>query len=195
MCYCRCFYLCYSPPFIFVCYVCSHKAKVLYFLDKLCLFYEREYLLKISVESASSQKLIDKVLELAEEYGLSSKAYQSCLVESLDEELLKRLTKVCCFRSFSIMPGRILVHESSFFLRNSNDVNTMVLFTIFTQVAQFLSWELGLASDANAIISNGRVCKPISILLCFVFSYYLCTLSVSSNYIFMNLHHIQLYIW
>lgn len=67
---------------------------MLYFLDKLCLFYEREYLLKTAVESASAQMFIDKVLELAEEYGLSSKAYRSCLVESLDEELLKRLTKV-----------------------------------------------------------------------------------------------------
>jgi UDP-glucose:glycoprotein glucosyltransferase len=64
---------------------------------------------------------IDKVLELADEYGLSSKAYRSCLVESVDEELLKRLTKV----------------------------------------AQFLSWELGLESDANAIISNGRVIFPV----------------------------------
>lgn len=99
----------------------SHKEKVLYFLDKLCLFYEREYLLKTSVESASSQMFIDKVLELADEYGLSSKAYRSCLVESVDEELLKRLTKV----------------------------------------AQFLSWELGLESDANAIISNGRVIFPV----------------------------------
>ncbi|CAH2066725.1 unnamed protein product [Thlaspi arvense] len=99
----------------------SHKEKVLYFLDKLCLFYEREYLFKTSVNSATSQMLIDKVLELAEEYGLSSKAYRSSLAESLNEELFKRLTKV----------------------------------------AQFLSWEVGLETDANAIISNGRVIFPV----------------------------------
>lgn len=68
---------------------------MLHFLDKLCLFYEQKYLFKSSVESASSQMLIDKVFELAEEYGLSSKAYQSCLIDSLDEKLLKRLTEVC----------------------------------------------------------------------------------------------------
>ncbi|KAF3525313.1 hypothetical protein F2Q69_00051379 [Brassica cretica] len=99
----------------------SHKEKALHFLDKLCSFYEREYLFKTSVESGSSQMPIDKVLELAEEYGLSSKAYQSRLVESLDEELRKRMIKV----------------------------------------AQFLSWELGLESDANTIISNGRVIFPV----------------------------------
>ncbi|XP_013591506.1 PREDICTED: UDP-glucose:glycoprotein glucosyltransferase isoform X2 [Brassica oleracea var. oleracea] len=99
----------------------SHKEKALHFLDKLCSFYEREYLFKTSVESGSSQMPIDKVLELAEEYGLPSKAYQSRLVESLDEELRKRMIKV----------------------------------------AQFLSWELGLESDANAIISNGRVIFPV----------------------------------
>lgn len=43
---------------------------------------------------------------------------------------------------------------------------TMVLLTIVMQVAQFLSWVLGLESDANAIISNGRVCKPIFIIFC-----------------------------
>ncbi|KAG2321665.1 hypothetical protein Bca52824_014878 [Brassica carinata] len=99
----------------------SHKEKALHFLDKLCSFYEREYLFKTSVESGSSQMPIDKILELAEEYGLPSKAYQSRLVESLDEELRKRMVKV----------------------------------------AQFLSWELGLESDANAIISNGRVIFPV----------------------------------
>ncbi|KAH0875649.1 hypothetical protein HID58_073011 [Brassica napus] len=99
----------------------SHKEKALHFLDKLCSFYEREYLFKTSVESGSSQMPIDEVLELAEEYGLSSKAYQSRLVESLDEELRKRMIKV----------------------------------------AQFLSWELGLESDANTIISNGRVIFPV----------------------------------
>ncbi|CAN7053976.1 unnamed protein product [Brassica rapa subsp. trilocularis] len=99
----------------------SHKEKALHFLDKLCSFYEREYLFKTSVESGSSQMPIDKVLELAEEYGLSSKAYRSRLVESLDEELRKRMMKV----------------------------------------AQFLSWEVGLESDANAIISNGRVIFPV----------------------------------
>lgn len=107
------------PYFISVCcylIVCSHKEKVLYFLDKLCLFYEREYLLKTSVESASSQMFIDKVLELAEEYGLSSKAYRSCLAESLDEELLKRLKKVCCFEKFPIMHERTSIQESSVFL-------------------------------------------------------------------------------
>ncbi|KAL0801520.1 hypothetical protein Bca101_056696 [Brassica carinata] len=74
-----------------------------------------------NLESGSSQMPIDKILELAEEYGLPSKAYQSRLVESLDEELRKRMVKV----------------------------------------AQFLSWELGLESDANAIISNGRVIFPV----------------------------------
>ncbi|KAJ4874821.1 UDP-glucose:glycoprotein glucosyltransferase [Raphanus sativus] len=99
----------------------SHKEKALHFLDKLCSFYEREYLFKTSVESGGSQMPIDKVLELAEEYGLPSKAYRSRLVESLDEELRKRMIKV----------------------------------------AQFLSWEVGLESDANAIISNGRVIFPV----------------------------------
>lgn len=85
-------------------------------MDKLCSFYEREYLFKTSVESGGSQMPIDKVLELAEEYGLPSKAYRSRLVESLDEELRKRMIKVCCFRRFPIMPERTLTQESSVFL-------------------------------------------------------------------------------
>lgn len=102
---------CHFLPLISVCYVCflivcSHKEKALHFLDKLCSFYEREYLFKTSVESGSSQMPIDEVLELAEEYGLSSKAYRSRLVESLDEELRKRMMKVCRFRRFPIMPEK-----------------------------------------------------------------------------------------
>lgn len=66
-------------------------------------------------------------------------------------------------------------------------VLTMVLFIIVMQVAKFLSWELGLDSDANAIISNGRVCKSTIILSCKLYrsfnTIYLLLVLVPSVYI------------
>ncbi|XP_010523682.1 PREDICTED: UDP-glucose:glycoprotein glucosyltransferase isoform X2 [Tarenaya hassleriana] len=101
----------------------SRRGNVLAFLDQLCLLYEHESLFKIKSPTgvATSQMFIDKVIENAEAYGFSSKAYESCLLESSDEKLLEHLMKV----------------------------------------NQFLSWDLGLESDMNAIITNGRVIFPV----------------------------------
>lgn len=73
---------------------CSHKKKVLEFLDQLCSFYELTYILASSVAADSAQAFIDKVCEFAEANGLSSKAYRASLAEYSDEKMRNQLSKV-----------------------------------------------------------------------------------------------------
>lgn len=74
--------------------LCSHKKKVLEFLDQLCSFYERTYLLASSATADSTQAFIDKVCEFAEANGLSSKVYRASLPECSKGKVRKQLNKV-----------------------------------------------------------------------------------------------------
>lgn len=73
---------------------CSHKRKVLDFLDKLCAFYEHEYKLSSSIVSEGNQAFIDKVCDLADANGLPSKCLRTALSELSVEELREHLNKV-----------------------------------------------------------------------------------------------------
>ncbi|KAL9448369.1 hypothetical protein AB3S75_015782 [Citrus x aurantiifolia] len=75
----------------------SHKKKVLEFLDQLCSFYERTYLLASSATADSTQAFIDKVCEFAEANGLSSKVYRASLPECSKGKVRKQLNKVVQF--------------------------------------------------------------------------------------------------
>ena len=99
-----CFYIPYGiwiwkylpPPLIFpvtqCLLLCSHKAKVLDFLDQLCAFYEQEYVHASSVVAESNEAFIDKVCDLADANALSSKMLRIwgfrvvCAIELLPEE-------------------------------------------------------------------------------------------------------------
>ncbi|PIN18202.1 UDP-glucose:glycoprotein glucosyltransferase [Handroanthus impetiginosus] len=74
----------------------SHKKGVLQFLDQLCSFYEKEYILT-SGDAASHQALIDKVFQLADANGLPSKGYESALSGFSAENLRSYLDKVTQF--------------------------------------------------------------------------------------------------
>ncbi|XP_075520697.1 UDP-glucose:glycoprotein glucosyltransferase isoform X1 [Primulina tabacum] len=74
----------------------SHKKGVLNFLDRLCVFYEQEYIL-VSGVTESYQALIDKIFELADENMLPSKGYESARTGFCAEEIRSRLNKVTQF--------------------------------------------------------------------------------------------------
>lgn len=74
--------------------LCSHKKNVLDFLDQLCSFYEKNYVLATAVADDNTEALIDKICELADANGLPSKAYRSALIEFSAEEVRKHLIKV-----------------------------------------------------------------------------------------------------
>ena len=65
------------------------------FLDQMCSFYDHNYLLPSSKGAESTQAFMDKVCELAEANGLSSKAYRLALSEFSDDKLRKYMNKVC----------------------------------------------------------------------------------------------------
>lgn len=67
---------------------------MLHFLDQVCSFFEQNHMLAPSEGAEITQAFIDKVSELAEKNGLSSKAYKSALSDFSAEELRKRLNKV-----------------------------------------------------------------------------------------------------
>ncbi|GAV61695.1 Aldedh domain-containing protein [Cephalotus follicularis] len=71
----------------------SHKKNVLEFLDQLCSFYEQKYILACSAVAESTGEFIEKVYELAEANGLSSKPYKYFLTEFFDEKVRKHLNK------------------------------------------------------------------------------------------------------
>lgn len=77
----------------------SHKRKVLDFLDQMCAFYEHEYMLASSVVSEGNQAFIDKVCDLADANGLSSKGLRTALSEFSVDELRGHLNKVGQFLS------------------------------------------------------------------------------------------------
>lgn len=73
---------------------CSHRKGVLQFIDQLCSFYEKEYMLSSGV-TESYQALIDKVLLLADANGLPSKGYESACSGFSAENFRGYLNKVC----------------------------------------------------------------------------------------------------
>ncbi|KAF3444470.1 hypothetical protein FNV43_RR14162 [Rhamnella rubrinervis] len=75
----------------------SHKKKVLDFLEQLCSFYEKNYLLVSSKAAESSQAFIDKVCEFAEANELSSKTYRAALSDFSADKLKEQLNKVAQF--------------------------------------------------------------------------------------------------
>ncbi|XP_071724923.1 LOW QUALITY PROTEIN: UDP-glucose:glycoprotein glucosyltransferase-like [Rutidosis leptorrhynchoides] len=103
----------------------SHKKNVLKFLDQLCSFYEQNYAVKSSA-AAESNEFTDKVCELAEANGLSSKAFRSSITEFSVQEVRKQLNKVANFlygqlgletsANAVITNGRVVLlpHESTF---------------------------------------------------------------------------------
>lgn len=73
---------------------CSHKKGVLQFLDQICSFYEHNHMHASSAGTESSEAFLDKVFELANSNGLSSKALKSALSGLSDEKLRMHLNKV-----------------------------------------------------------------------------------------------------
>ncbi|KAL3814493.1 hypothetical protein ACJIZ3_015761 [Penstemon smallii] len=74
----------------------SHKKGILQFLDQLCSFYEREYILASGV-AESYQALNDEVFKLADANGLPSKGYESALAEFSAENVRRYSNKVTQF--------------------------------------------------------------------------------------------------
>lgn len=116
----------------------SHKKKVLEFLDQLCSFYERTYLLASSATTDSTQLFIDKVCEFAEANGLSSKVYRASLPEYSKGKVRKQLNKVVQFLY------RQLGVESS---ANAVITNGRVTFPI--DESTFLSHDLSLLESVE----------------------------------------------
>lgn len=75
----------------------GHKKKVLDFLDQLCSFYEREYMLASSIVAESIQPFLEKVYELADANGIPSKGYKSAISEFSIEKSRNHLKQVAQF--------------------------------------------------------------------------------------------------
>ncbi|KAM7478863.1 hypothetical protein LguiA_027076 [Lonicera macranthoides] len=112
----------------------SHKKKVLNFLDQLCTFYDREYILASSLDDESRKALLEKVFELADANGLPAKSYKSALSEFSIDELKNHLNKVgrTLFQQLGletgvnavVTNGRVIHHsDGSTFL--SHDLNLL----------------------------------------------------------------------
>ena len=96
---------------------CSHKKKVLNFLDQLCSFYASEYMLASSILAEGTQAFIDKVCELADANGIPSNGYKSILSEFSVDEFRGHLNKVC---------NNLLSFEHVN-LKNNNDTHSCLL--------------------------------------------------------------------
>ncbi|MBA0815114.1 hypothetical protein Gohar_020885 [Gossypium harknessii] len=135
----------------------SHKKKVLEFLDQVCSFYERNYILRSPAAAESTQSFINKVYELAEANELLSKTFKSSLSEAYNLKLIEHLNK-----------GGVsdLVSGSMFISVSNSHIDINMLNCNFIQVAQYLYRQFGIASGVNAVITNGRVCliSPITSL-------------------------------
>ncbi|XP_050375561.1 UDP-glucose:glycoprotein glucosyltransferase [Argentina anserina] len=75
----------------------SHKKNLLHYLDDVCSLFEHNHMLAPSQGAESTQAFIDKVFQLAETNGLSSKAYKSTLAHLSSEEFRKHSNKVAQF--------------------------------------------------------------------------------------------------
>lgn len=73
---------------------CSHKKGALQFLDQICLLYQHENLHASSAGTENGEAFMDKVFELANSNGLSSKGLKSALSGLSDEKLKMHLNKV-----------------------------------------------------------------------------------------------------
>ena len=82
--------------FIFA-YYCSHKKKVLDFLDQLCSIYSQKFIPGSSEVVYSPQEFIEKACELAEANDLPPKAYRIAFSDSFVDELRKYLGQVYHF--------------------------------------------------------------------------------------------------
>ncbi|PHT63712.1 UDP-glucose:glycoprotein glucosyltransferase [Capsicum annuum] len=72
----------------------SHKKGALQFLDQICLLYQHENLHASSAGTENGEAFMDKVFELANSNGLSSKGLKSALSGLSDEKLKMHLNKV-----------------------------------------------------------------------------------------------------
>ncbi|XP_047315092.1 UDP-glucose:glycoprotein glucosyltransferase [Impatiens glandulifera] len=77
----------------------SNKPGVLTFLDQLCSLYEIEFMHQSSVVAESKQGFVDKVCDIADANGLSSKAYKAALSDLSLQELRSHLNEVSQFLS------------------------------------------------------------------------------------------------
>lgn len=78
-------------------YSCSHKKKVLDFLDQLCSIYSQKFMPESSVAVHNPQEFIEKACELAEANELPPKAYRIAFSDSFVDELRKYLSQVYHF--------------------------------------------------------------------------------------------------
>ncbi|KAL6178989.1 hypothetical protein ACLB2K_050505 [Fragaria x ananassa] len=116
----------------------SHKKDVLHFLDQVCSLFEQNHMLAPSEGAEITQAFIDKVSELAEKNGLSSKAYKSALSDFSAKELRKRLNKVAQFlyRQLGLDSG-------------VNGVITNGRVTVINEESSFLSHDLSLLESVE----------------------------------------------
>ncbi|KAG6709705.1 hypothetical protein I3842_06G146800 [Carya illinoinensis] len=112
----------------------SHKENALYFLDKLCSFYEQRYFASSGADD-NTKAFLDEVYELAEANGLPSKAFRSALPEFSVNQLRKHANKVSQF---------LQRHE---FGANAVITNGRVMFPI--DVNNFLSHDLHLLESVE----------------------------------------------
>ncbi|KAJ4966264.1 hypothetical protein NE237_018113 [Protea cynaroides] len=75
----------------------SHKQSVLEFLDQLCSFYEKQYILGSSFDAESAVIFIEKVCELAEKIGLPAEEYRTALSDLSTDRVKHHLAKVSHF--------------------------------------------------------------------------------------------------
>ncbi|XP_043704312.1 UDP-glucose:glycoprotein glucosyltransferase [Telopea speciosissima] len=75
----------------------SHKQSVLEFLDQLCSFYQKQYILGSSFEAGSAVTFIEKVCQLAEKNGLPSEDYKTVLSDLSMDRLKHYLDRVSHF--------------------------------------------------------------------------------------------------
>ncbi|CAN4108103.1 unnamed protein product [Withania somnifera] len=90
----------HSPSFLFVkvfqitASSYSHKKGALQFLEQVCLFYQHDNMHASSAGTEHGEAFMDKVFELANSNGLSSKGLKSALSGLSDEKFKMHLNKV-----------------------------------------------------------------------------------------------------
>lgn len=126
---------------ILKCLLCSHKKDVLHFLDQVCSFFEHNHMLAPSEAAESTRVFIDKVCELAETNGLSSKAYKSALSDFSADKLRKHLNKV-----FHYICALVCLSLQSRAYFNFLSCQRLVFFQLFYFLFLFF-WVFGHASS------------------------------------------------
>ncbi|KAM7250288.1 hypothetical protein ACFE04_022171 [Oxalis oulophora] len=125
----------------------SHKKNVLKFLDQLCSFYEKN-------SAVESTQFTDKICELVEANGLSSKAYKSSITEFSEEKVRKHLNKVANF-----LYGQLGLEA------NVNAVITNGRVVLLSDESSFLSHDLKLLESmefSHRIKEIGEIIEEVN---------------------------------